>query len=618
MATQASIITQDDIFYNVNLFNDPAYSNLSGYLRDDYLTVTLKAYYLNALDAQGENRIDFESDYWNLRPFLKKGEKAPSTGFHFEDLPNDAKQYLKFFLNYFRKKENVKVSTLFIRYANIKNLLVDILSKNKRIDFDGITTQMIQETIDSRGLAPESNRSYYTSITKFYDYLIRVCNLALLVDIDELIELMNKAVKTAKRDDTRLPNIPEQVAQEIRTTALKVMRDENVEYRFRLVACAIIMLFRLGVRIDDLMDFRTDDLKKDATEVKGYKISYITYFIHKLTRHNGEAFNHTIFATSDCVEAFETLLDIRQTQPASNTDFLFVYKDKPVTKQKISEGFYPLYMYMYHPDICKTDKYKDAFTPNSSCHYAPARGKTLYFPETRQYRVYLCTELYAKGVSRNFVEEHLKHLSVSMANYYNRPEDKLPEYIAYAENVLETMIVEKVNPIGLAGPQIRQNIEQFLQKNEFNVKKDFGTIMDVLGDKVSIRAKTGGFCFKTSLVPCAQEAGTNKMLCAYNLCPNVYSFYYMVDYSYSEFKGHIEAYEQNFFKGLKNSAQKELYEIQSLILRALEPQIRQLEEEIQKSGFKAIAEKHPNIIDIAKDLETIKKEIREWKAKTEK
>ena len=82
MATQASIITQDDIFYNVNLFNDPAYSNLSGYLRDDYLTVTLKAYYLNALDAQSENRIDFESDYWNLRPFLKKGEKAPSTGFH--------------------------------------------------------------------------------------------------------------------------------------------------------------------------------------------------------------------------------------------------------------------------------------------------------------------------------------------------------------------------------------------------------------------------------------------------------------------------------------------------------------------------------------------------------
>ena len=618
MATQASNITQDDIFYNVNLFNDPAYSNLPGYLRDDYLTATLKTYYLNALDTQSENRIDFESDYWDLRPFLKKGEKAPSTGFHFEDLPYDAKQYLKFFLNYFRKKENVKVSTLFIRYANIKSILIDILSKNKNLVFDSITTEMVIETIESRQLSAGTTRYYFTGICKFYDYLIRICNIPLLIDLQELDNKQEKAKIAEKRDDTRLPNIPEKVAQEIRTTALKVMRDESVEYRFRLVACAIIMLFRLGVRIDDLMDFRTDDLKKDATEVKGYKISYITYFIHKLTRHNGEAFNHTIFASSDCVEAFETMINIRQTQSAANTDYLFVYKDKSITKQKFTQGFYPLYMYTFHPDICNTDKYKDVFTPNSSSQIPPAKGHTLYFPETRQYRVYLCTELYAKGVSRNFVEEHLKHLSVSMANYYNRPEDKLPEYITYAENVLETMIVEKVNPIGLAGQQIRQNIEQFLQKNEFNVKKDFGTIMDVLGDKVSIRAKTGGFCFKTSLVPCAQEAGTNKMLCAYNLCPNVYSFYYMVDYSYSEFKGHIEAYEQNFFKGLKNSAQKELYEIQSLILRALEPQIRQLEEEIQKYGFKTIIEKHPNVIEIAKDLENIKKEIKEWKIKTEK
>lgn len=615
MATLTSPITQDDIFRNINLSTDPACSHLSASLRSDYLSTAVIEYSMYATRAFADSRVDFESDCWDLRPFLRRGEKAPNAVFYFEDVPSDVRYYLKYFLNYFRKKENVKISTLYLRYANIKNIIKDIVHKKANTSFDEITTDMIISAIDSRGLAPESIRNYYTSITKFYYFLIHICNVPLLVDIDNLTSELERAVATANKVDTRLPNIPEDVATQIKTTAFKVMRDNNAEYRYRLVACAIIMLFRLGVRIDDLMDFRVDNLKKDATEVQGYKISYITYYINKLTRHNGEAFGHSIFASNDCVEAFETMLKIRSTQIISDTDYLFIYNGKPLTKAMFSSGLYPLYMYIFHPDICTTDKYKECFKSNSSCSYAPAKGHTLYFPETRQYRVYLCTELYAKGVSRNFVEAHLQHLSASMANYYNRPEDKLPEYVAYAESVLETMLVDKVDPIGIAGPIIRERITQFLSDNNFNVEKDFNSIMDVLGDKVAIRAKTGGFCFKTSMVPCSKEAGTNKLLCAYNLCPNVYSFYYMLDYTYSEFTAHIEAFEQNYHKGLVNSAQKELFEIKSLIQRALLPQVKQLEEEIQKVGFKTIAEKHPNIIDVAANISTIKKQISEWKTR---
>ncbi|MBR5174488.1 MAG: hypothetical protein IKW89_00990 [Bacteroidales bacterium] len=610
-------LASDDCFQNIDLSLDPQVCRLSENERGDYLSNALAVLRLNALEGSDDTRIDFRSDVWDFRPFLRRGEKAPNPVLHFMEVPNEMKLKLKFFLYYFRKKEKVKVSTLYLRFVGIKSIIVrDILNSNPGLSFDDITTRMIIDSIESRNLAPYSKHHYYEALYKFYDYLTRVCKIPLLVDPMKLEQENNDAIKKSKQGDTRLPNIPKEVARAIREKALLVMVDEKAEYRYRLVACALIMLFNLGVRIDDLLDFRVDDLKKEATEVNGYKVSYITYFVNKLSRHNSEAYGHTIYASTECVKAFEIMLQIRLSQPASRRlDYLFVYGKNSLSKKWFGHGLYPLYMFIFHPEICTTDKYSEVFTPNSSCDLKPVCGKTLYFPETRQYRVWLCNDLLAKGVSWAFVEEHLKHLAATMATYYARPEERTPEYIAFAENVFETMLVEKVNPIGVVGPQIRESIAKFLDAKKFNVATDFDSIMDVMGDKVSIRAKTGGFCFKTSLVPCAQEKGTDSLLCAYNLCPNVYSFYYNVDYSYYDFKAHIEAYEQNAMKGLPNAATKELVDIKSLIARSLEPQIKQLEEEIKSKGFKSIAEKHPNLIDIVNDISTVKKQIREWKTK---
>ncbi len=614
MSTTYNHIASDDCFFNINLAEDPAAIKLSRVERDEYVSNQQAVLRLNFGDAGKGAKIDFASDAWDFRPFLQRGEKAPNPVIHFEDVPDGMKSYLKFFTNYFRKKENLKISTLYLRIAAIKSVLVKgILSSRQELTFTGITTQMIVDEIELRGLAPYAAHGYFYALNAFYDYLTRICGMSLLVSTDELGKHDEKSVKKSKQIDTRLPNIPKEVAIAIRKKALEVMDDENAEYRCRLVACALLMLFNLGVRIDDLLDFRTGDLSKEATEVKGYKISYITYFVHKLSRHSSEAFGHTIYASAECLKAFDTMLRIRLSQSASkDDDHLFVMGDKVVGKNPFGTQYYPYYMYLYHKDICSTDKYNEVFTPNSSCYLSPVNKKTLYFPDTRQYRVWLCNDLYARGVSPTYVEEHLKHLSQAMQNYYNRPEDRTPEYVAFAEKVFDAMLVEKVAPIGVLGAQIRESIEKFVKAKKINAVNDFDAVMDAVGEKVSIRAKTGGFCFKTSLIPCAEEKGTDPVMCAYNLCPNVYSFYYNVDFTYSEFRAHVEAYEQNMMKGMKNSMEKELIEIKGLIARSLKPQVAQLEKEFVIQGFKAIAEKHPNVIDIVKNLSTIKKEIKEW------
>ncbi len=611
----SSIIASDDWFMNVDLALDPAASRLPASERDDYISSTLAIYRLNSLDSV-ESKIDFRSDVWDFRPFLQRGEKAPNPVLHFEDVPEDMRLYLKFFIKYFRHKENLKVYTTYQRFAAIKSVFKGVFRSNPSVSFDGITTRMVLDEIESRNLSAYSAHGYYYAVSEFYDYLMRVCMIPLLVDLNDLREEDSKAISKSQKDDRRLPNIPKEVAFAIRKNALEVMEDGRAEYRYRVVACALIMLFNLGVRIEDVLDFRVGDLQKEATEVKGYKMSYITYFVNKLSRHGSKAVGHTIYASAECVKAFETMLEIRQTKPYSQkTDCLFVNDSNVLSRHVFSNNWYPLYMYIYHQSICATNAYSDVFSPHSSCRSPLVKVKPLYFPDTRQYRVWLCTDLYARGVSWAFVEEHLKHLSHAMINYYNRPEERSLEYIEFAENVFKTMLVENVSPIGILGDQIRENINDFLKKKEFNLATDWDSIMDIIGDKVSIRAKMGGFCFKTSLVPCAQEKGTDPLLCAYNLCPNVYSFYYNVDHTYFEFRTHVEAFEQNCMKGLIHAAQKELVDIHGLIARSLKPQIKQLEEELKKMGFKSMAEEHPNVIDIVKDLSNIKKQIKEWASK---
>ena len=89
---------------------------------------------------------------------------------------------------------------------------------------------------------------------------------------------------------------------------------------------------------------------------------------------------------------------------------------------------------------------------------------------------------------------------------------------------------------GSFGSDIKKSIQQFVKDNNFNVQNDIEAIVKAMGDRVIIRGKTGGVCIKTSLMPCAKDARTNEMFCAYNLCPNLFTFYYMADISYLDFQ----------------------------------------------------------------------------------
>ena len=136
--------------------------------------------------------------------------------------------------------------------------------------------------------------------------------------------------------------------------------------------------------------------------------------------------------------------------------------------------------------------------------------------------------------------------------------------------------------------------------------------MKELGDKVIIRGKTGGVCIKTSLMPCAKDARTNQMMCAYNLCPNLFHFYYMIDVSYLNFKTLQDTYETMKKNNNIKAAQKELNKLKDLLRRRLIPELDELEKELARKGFETIINQHPSLVEIIENKDNIREEIELW------
>ena len=199
------------------------------------------------------------------------------------------------------------------------------------------------------------------------------------------------------------------------------------------------------------------------------------------------------------------------------------------------------------------------------------------------------------------------HLSEYMLGYYVRPKDTYQENIAYTEKIIREIAGDDLTPIGLMGSDLRDSIKIFIQDKNLDVRKDIHEIVSALGDKLIIRGKTGGVCIKTSLMPCSRDARTNEVTCAYNVCPNLFHFYYMADISYLDFRTLQETYEACLASGHTRAAQKELQKIKDLLRRKLIPELDELNREIERKGIQAITLRYPSLGDVIRNQPEIRK-----------
>lgn len=558
-------------------------------------------------------RIKFDDDVWDFRGFYED-INSDSYVLHFTAAGEDYRDYLKFFTIYGISGKS-KISTIRLRIGDFISLINDIKSHTNHNSFSLITSEDIITLIENKNVTNSRKSSLFACAHLIYDFIIKNYNLKYAVDINALKERSATYRKKAKQYDDKLPNIPEEYYVDIINKAIEVLNDESECLNTRMTAGMIILASQTGLRRQDLLGIKTDDLMKKHLPISNVTCHYLHFQTRKPSKAHSDMLEFDIFASEIFVDAFIKMCGIRKQCEFNNEPYLYIldsaYRSKntfPISESRFGieyQRFFFLHMYGH------ANKTWEGITP---IKYQPAKSDIiLNIPSVSQFRVHLATALYNNGVSLVYIQRYLGHLSEYMIGYYVRPKDNAQENADYAERIVKKIVCDDGTPIGLMGKELKDNLIAFIQKGNYNVATDTRQILDDLGENLVIREKGPGLCcVKTSIIPCKHDARTNATLCAYGLCPNIFHFYDAVDVSYQTLHDLEQSYALNLDRGYTRAAEKELRKLKDFIERRFKPELNELNLLVNKYGLEAFCLEHPDLRNVAIHINDIYKEVELW------
>ena len=566
-----------------------------------------------------DKKILFEDDTWDFRPFFND-INSKTYKFIFSTADNDYKDYLKFFTIYAISRKS-KISTVERRVSDFITLVSSIKRTTSHNSFGLITTEDIVNNIEDKDISNSRYHSLFACAHIVYSFIVKNYKLDLPVNIDTLLDKSAYYKARSKEEDDKLPNIPEDYYKLILNKAVEVLNDETQPLSSRMTAGLIVIATQTGLRTQDLVGVKTDNLKEKRLPVSGVNCHYLYFQTRKPSKAHSDMLEFDIYASQLCADAFNKMNEIRSECEFAEKPYLYVLPSTPQTRD-----VYPIapsritleyrrFFYTYLFD--ETQKDWAGIAPVVFTLGNPQGGNyeryTLNVPKISQFRVHLATSLYNNGISLVYIQRYLGHLSEYMLGYYVRKKDNAVENAAYAERIVQKIAGEKETPLGNMGEALRDNLVRFVEDGNYNVKTDAAQVLKDLGEKLVIREKGPGLCcIKTSIVPCKNDARTNEILCAYGMCPNIFHFYDMLDVTYMQFHALQETYQENLDNGFVRAAQKELNKLKDFIRRRLMPELKELGRVLEKTGIDGFCTEHPDLAEFVRKYDQIMEEAQLW------
>lgn len=559
-----------------------------------------------------DNKITYSENVWDFNEYYKD-INSNDYKIDFNKASEDYCDYLKMFVIY-KITQKSKVSTIKVRIINFISIISAIKSTQNK-PFTLITTDDIKNEIESRDIILSTKHNLYVATYLIYEFIIKNYELSLLVDINELHKKSAEDRALSKKENTKIPNIPEDYYSVILSKAIETLDNEKASYNRRMTAGLIIIESQTGLRTQDLLGLKVSDIHEKKLPVSDIMCNYLHFQTRKPSKAHSDMLEFDIYASQLCADAFNKMSILRQKCVYRNEPYLYVLDSGkkttnkyPIATNRLQAEYRKFFLEELKDLTC--EKWK-GITPVK--HVQGGKTYKLNIPEIRQYRVHLATALYNNGVSLNYIKKYLGHLSEYMLGYYVRPKNPGHENAKYAERIVKKIAGDDMTPLGSMGAELKQNLQQFIEEGKYNVKSDTSKILNDLGENLVIREKGPGLCcIKTSIIPCKYDARTDKMLCAFGTCPNIFHFFDMINVSYMQFHELQNSYQQNKDNGFKRAAEKELNKLKSFCKGRLTPELDELERVVKTKGLSAFVKQYPDLQYYATNIDNIRKEIQLW------
>lgn len=559
-----------------------------------------------------DNKITYSENVWDFNDYYKDINSKDYI-IYFNKVSEDYRDYLKMFVIY-KITQKSKVSTIKTRIFCFISIISAIKNEQNK-PFSLITTDDIKNEIESRNIISSTKHNLYVAAYLIYEFIIKNYELSLPVDINELQKKSAEDRAISKKESTKIPNIPEDYYSIILTKAIETLDNEKASYNRRMTAGLIIIETQTGLRTQDLLGLKVSDLHEKKLPVSDVMCNYLHFQTRKPSKAHSDMLEFDIYASQLCADAFNKMSILRKKCVYKNEPYLYVLDSSknstnkyPIETNRLRIEYRKFFLEELKNLTC--EKWEGIAPVN---HIQGGKTYKLNIPEIRQYRVHLATALYNNGVSLNYIKKYLGHLSEYMLGYYVRPKNPGHENAKYAERIVKKIAGDDMTPLGSMGAELKQNLQQFIKEGKYNVKSDTSKILNDLGENLVIREKGPGLCcIKTTIIPCKYDARTDKMLCAFGTCPNIFHFFDMINVSYMQFHELQNSYQQNKDNGFKRAAEKELNKLKSFCKGRLTPELDELERVVKTKGLSAFVKQYPDLQYYATNIDNIRKEIQLW------
>ena len=573
-------------------------------------------------------KVYFHDDKWDLSGITNANLSTASFIFDFTKVNYLYREDLKVFILYSCLTDRIGINATKAHFVTLCDFFNYAVSNNiyALSDFD---SNVISSYFKTKNKSSERYKnSMKTHIENFFLYYnVHFENIFGNAIFEVLSSVTSFSVVSAEAIDAKSKDIPTDYYNHFLSASIKLMNNENEPTFYRGMAAMMIIESQIALRTGELFALEINTLE-EIPIYTGEKVFLLTYKTWKNHRGTNAVTTAKTYVNQLTHKAYEFLVQLyKEKRENLNVSYLYLgikphARTEPIFPVSPSQANayiknYFKYLNKYFRTIYNEPADKNAALHRVRISYKNKNTKYLEYPTIAQFRVHMCTELYYKGVPLEYIELFMSHLSSTMMGYYCRPKNDPQENMDLALNILEKIVTKKALPIG-ATKDLPAKIDAWIKENNYNIKADLKQICRELAEKIPIRAKLGGYCIKSSQFrECSNDAETNEFYCAYGVCPNIFTFFFNVDVSYTKAKELHDLIQINIAQGHTKQAQKHKNMLKTIIESRLLPELEQLKARIEQDGVDTILEEYPQLTEILINLEKTEKEIQLWKKESE-
>ena len=447
-----------------------------------------------------------------------------------------------------------------------------------------------------------------------------------------LVPALDRFAKDAdavRRRKPGWPVIPDSYLVPLVDTMGAVMADGDASPADRVTAAVTLLLSQTGLRPSEALGAVSGSLQVSKGACGEPDLAFMEYRSFKGAHGDGNSrIGRTIMngtARGACLWLEENCAEARRRV---GTDALAVYprqKARFTDHKRFSESMREL-IAKHHdsiPCLNARERYPDMNVGRVDSMIAKRSAAFLMskyglkpedevvYPVAYQFRVTVATKLYESGVDMHYIRKHMNHMDESVTAGYIRSGREVERNAS--ELVYRAMLGDGARLIGPHASEFAAKVESYVGQVGGKVKGGLDEIVAAASERYPLRRKVGGVCIRCgNIVPCSSASETDAIFCAFGVCPNQCSMYFMADEALASAEAHMALVDENLARGHVKAAANELRKAQNVVRDVLLPQLDGLDEQLAKLGRDGVLGRFPNLEGIIDNEPEIKERIEGW------